>query len=150
MTLWVPVLYHWSPIEARANIVKRGLLARTPTHVAGRPYQWKKPGHHLFDDDSESVKAVRLGVSPSVAWRLSACFAERGRVFDLWEVDLSSDDEVHPRAVMGYELDEVAVLNDIPRTRIWWGGSRVVGARRLRSNPDQFAIRESRTPKRRR
>lgn len=140
MSLYIPYLYHWSPVSARANIAKRGLLARTPTAVAGRPQMWQAPGHHLTDDELFSAPAVRLGTSPGMAWRLSAAFEPKGSVFDLWEVDIAREDECHPRAIIGWELDEVAVLNDIPVSRIWWVGARVVGARRLRNRPGTFAL----------
>lgn len=111
MSLVLPVFYHWSPTENRPRINRYGLRPTCPT--AGR-----------FDD---TFKAVCLGTSPSHAWSLSgAVFAERGQSWDLWQVTLDVDDEVHPLPFTGYRLEEVRVANRIPKSRVWYVATREV------------------------
>lgn len=127
MNTYLGPLYHWSPVERRASIRKRGLKPRTPTLVAMHPVPVNL-GHIETDDELCSHLAVCLGTSPATAWALSGVWsAERGSTWDLWEVVLDGTDEAHVRCEMGGELAEVRVLGPIPRGRIWHVGSRVVG-----------------------
>lgn len=132
MSLALPVLFHWSPVDRRKKIVRSGLRASTPTLVetfadkpVGKRQLMASLGH-------ETIKAVCLGTTPSHAWSLcGAIWGERGETWDLWQVCLHEDDHVeihsHPE---GHRLGEVRVCNDIPKGRVWHVGSRVVGARR--------------------
>lgn len=125
MSLVLPPLYHWAPSERRAGIIRRGLLPRTPTGVTiGPTFARTNRGPRPYDPDGTTV-AVCLGTSPSHAWSLSgALCAERGAVWDLWQVTLDDGDEVHPLPFWGYRLDEVRVANRIPKRRVWWVAER--------------------------
>lgn len=124
MSLVLPVLYHWSPAECRNRIQRHGLRPTCPTAVAtGLPM----PGGARPVDPEASVLAVCLGTSPSHAWSLSgALWAERGSVWDLWQVSLDHEDAVHPLPTQGNRLDEIRVANRIPKRRIWLVGQREV------------------------
>lgn len=124
MSLVLPVLYHWSPAECRPRINRRGLRPTCPTAV---PVGLPMPGDARIVDPDATVRAVCLGTSPSHAWSLSgALWAERGAVWDLWQVTLDVDDEVHPLPFYGHRLGEVRVANRIPKGRIWLVGQRTV------------------------
>lgn len=126
MTMHLPDLYHWSPAANHKNIQKRGLRPTTETTVTMHPVP-PNIGHHEGDDKLEGVLAVCLGTSASTAWGLSGAWsAELGSVWDLWQVVLTEDDEVHIRTEYGPQAYEVRVLGKIPRSRIWYVGSRVV------------------------
>lgn len=131
MTVYLGPLFHWSPIERRASIRKRGLTPRTSTVVCNHPVPREATGHFVADHDLELVKAVCLGTSPALAWALSGVWsAQPGSVWDLWEVNLDDDDEVHVFPVRGQQLAEVRVLTPLPARRVWHVGSRVRGRQR--------------------
>lgn len=122
-------LYHWSPSTAGRGILRHGLRPRTETVVAGHPVP-PNLGHYVSEDEAETYRAVCLGTTPAAAWALSGMFsAEPGQVWDLWEVNLADDDEVHIRTEYGPEMFEVRVLGSIPKSRCWFVGSRAVPAR---------------------
>lgn len=125
MSLVLPCFYHWSPAEYRAAIKRRGLKPTTPTAV---PVSTPIPGYAARIVDPEaSALMVCLGTSPSHAWCLSGgIWAERGSTWDLWQVTLDVDDEVHPLPFFGYRLDEVRVSNRIPKRRVWYVASRTI------------------------
>jgi hypothetical protein len=137
MSLIVGTLYHWSPVAARGGIVRRGLLPRTVSAIALRPWRAEEhhPGHYHEDEEPESILAVCLGTTPMTAWCLSGALGAGGELWDLWEVELDDDDEVHYRPEFGRALDEVRVANPIPRSRVWWAGTRLRGRNPVRSNP---------------
>lgn len=109
MSLVLPPLFHWSPTNRRPNITRRGLRPTCPT--AGR--------------SDDTFAAVCLGTTPSHAWSLSgALFAERDETWDLWQVTLDQDDEVHPLPFYGHRLGEIRVANRIPKRRLWLVGQR--------------------------
>lgn len=131
MSVYLGPLYHWSPIERRAGIRTRGLRPRTYSVVCDHPVPPEVRGHFVKDHELERVKAVCLGTSPALAWALSGVWtAQPGDVWDLWEVNLDDDDEVHVYPVRGRQLAEVRVLTPLPRSRVWHVGSRVRGAQR--------------------
>lgn len=117
MSLVLPVLFHWSPVERRKQIIRHGLK---PTCADGR-----LDGEG--DEHAEIIRAVCLGTSPSHAWWLSGdVVADPGSVWDLWQVPLDEHDEVHPLPFFGHRLQEVRVRNRIPKRRIWLVGQRTV------------------------
>lgn len=127
MSLVLPVLYHWAPTERRAGITRRGLIPRTPT---GANFH---PDGSLMDDPTDSFLAVCLGTSPSHAWSLSGGItAGHGDSWDLWQVVLDDDDQVHPLPFHGFRLDEIRVANQIPKRQVWYVATRVVSDRRRR------------------
>lgn len=88
----------------------------------------KVRGHQIEEaEEWKERKAVCLGTSPATAWALSGwhnCF--EGDIWDCWEVTLSKDDEVHFLPEQGGILDEVRVMNRIPKSRVWYIGTRQV------------------------
>ena len=126
MTLYLPDLYHWSPERHRSSIVRRGLRPSTPTAVWERPLKpGELVGHRTEDLPEDSLLAVCFGTTPSTAWAYSgALSAQRGETWDLWQIELAADDEVHFRSTWGNRFDEVRIVNPIPRSRCWFVGSR--------------------------
>lgn len=141
MSLVLPILYHWSPERCRKSILRNGLRPSCPT--ASR---FDAKGQPVDDDDEGSFLAVCLGTSPSHAWCLSGdLLAGYGDTWDLWQVVLDDDDEVHPLPFQGYRLDEIRVANRIPKSQIWHVGSRTVNDRRRkrwRETNDNKLVRE--------
>lgn len=87
------------------------------------------PGGARIVDSEAFVHAVCLGTSPSHAWSLSGgIWAERGAEWDLWQVTLDDDDEVHPLPFFGHRLHEIRVANPIPKRQVWYVASRTVQA----------------------
>ena len=139
MTLYLPAVYHWSPEKHRKSILRGGLRPTCHTAVWHRPLKpGEDVGHHTYDIPEESLLAVCFGTSPSTAWDYSgALSAERGETWDLWQIELVEEDEVHVRPTWGNELDEVRVVNPIPKSRCWFVGSRTCPKRgsRLYAQP---------------
>lgn len=131
----LPPLYHWSPLSARAGIVRRGLKPTCATSCSMMPPGDDHRGMHYDEDDEVfTFKAVCLGTSPIHAWALSGDIsAEYGEAWDLWEVRLDDQDRVFPHATIGGVLDEIRVANVIPKTRVLWVGERLHG--RTTTNP---------------
>lgn len=105
-------LYHWSPGTRFEAINEHGLLiGQEPvTHT-------DKYGYLCFAQD------------PETAWTLSAAILiemEPMTVvrWDLWQIRVDDDDEMHPLPYYGAEMGEIRIHNDIPRSRIWHVGSR--------------------------
>ena len=71
MTVYLGPLFHWSPIERRDGIRRRGLRPRTDTAVCGHPVPREVTGHFVTHHEVEVVRAVCLGTSPALAWALS-------------------------------------------------------------------------------
>lgn len=137
MTIELHPLYHWSPLEARAGIIRHGLKPRTYTAIAKHPFpKSTKTGHHRTQVVDETIVTVCLGTTARTAWRYSGgIHAERGSVWDLWEVNVEYEDEVHVEPLWGDRLAEIRVANRIPKSRVWHVGTRTVGARRVFANP---------------
>lgn len=129
----MPVLFHWSPASARANIRKRGLRPTCPTAVWMRPDRpGEIVGHGQVAAPEDPILTVCFGTTPLTAWALSgALSAERGEVWDLWSAAIDEDDEVHYRPHFSELLDEVRIANHIPAARLWFVGSRLMGHRRM-------------------
>jgi len=106
-------LFHWSPTERRPQIQRRGLVLRS------------RPVAHTFRADY-----LCFSTSPSQAWALSAgVFGERGQEWDCWQMSLDRLDEVEVREFFGNRVEEVRVRNPIPKSRLWFVGSRAVPLR---------------------
>lgn len=109
----IPALFHWSPVDRRPAINRRGLVTRS------------RPSIHSFRADH-----ICLSTDPARAWELSAgVFGVRGAEWDCWQVRTDRDDEVEIREFWGDRIDEVRIRNDIPKSRLWLIGSRTVPVR---------------------
>lgn len=128
----MPPMFHWSKAENRERISRSGLR---PTHPTATP-AWdagtvRRDGAvlHRESDESESFLAVCLGWTPSHAWNLCGAIpsvSTPGEAWDLWQVVLDEGDRVYPLEFEGFRLEEVRVRNRIPKSRVWFVGSRTV------------------------
>lgn len=131
MSLALPSLYHWSPVDRRDSIVKRGLRPSTPTLTETFEEEGIGPRKLRPSNGFVTAKAVCLGTTPSGAWSLcGAIWGQRGETWDLWQVSLDADDTVKVLEFEGFRLVELRVLNRIPKSRVWHVGTRVIGGRR--------------------
>lgn len=106
----LPTLYHWSPVERRDEILNKGLqLYQRPT-VSG----------------DYSFPYVCLGPSPKTAWSISGDmdYVSEIEEWDLWEVRLPEDAEIHIRAEFGPRFFEIRVRTPIPADCVWLVGTR--------------------------
>lgn len=132
MSFVLPVLYHWSPLDRREKIARRGLRASTPTLTEVFAAQATGNRNLRKSEGTETVKAVCLGTSPSHAWALSGgIWGKKGSVWDLWQVNLDTSDCVRfmPNDE-GSRLGEVRVCGNIPKGRVWHVGQRTIGVRK--------------------
>jgi hypothetical protein len=69
---------------------------------------------------------ICLGTTPSAAWGLSGDMDWVSEVeeWDLWQVNLAENDEVHIRPDFGWDVKEVRVHNAIGSDRVWWVATR--------------------------
>lgn len=106
----LPILYHWAPRERRIEILRQGL----------RPYS--NSVSLVEDKKSIAFPYICLSPEPSTAWHLSGDmdWAEDIEQWDLWEVRLSRNDEVHFRSEWGDWIREIRVRNAIPADRVKW------------------------------
>ncbi len=106
-------LFHWSPAARRQGITRRGLvLGQKPVCTSVR------------------TDVICLSQTPTQAWMLSAAvFGERGEEWDCWQVALDPADEVEVRPFFGNRMEELRVRNPIPKSRIWFVGTRTVPTR---------------------
>lgn len=112
--LMLPAMFHWSPRQHRVAILRRGLLPKTPSGPVD-----------LSDPEGEVRQSVCMSPSPQVAWDYSVgVFGAPASVWDLWQIVLSPDDEVHFRPEFGPAIIEVRVANRIPKSRLWHVGER--------------------------
>lgn len=67
-----------------------------------------------------------LSPDPQLAWRLSGDldWVKEIEQWDLWQIRLGEDDEVHYRSDFGPYLVEVRVFTVIPSERAWLVGTR--------------------------
>lgn len=125
MTLELPNLYHWSPSVNRGKIKRRGLRPTVETAIVGEPVP-PGVGHIVVDDEIETALAICLGTSAATAWALSGYYsAEVDESWDLWEVRVTDDDVLHYMPTKGATIDEIRVINRIPKSRVWYAGTRL-------------------------
>lgn len=133
MSLALPVLFHWSPVDRRKGIINRGLRASTPTMVESYEKVAQGPRQLRVAEGFATAEAVCLGTSPSHAWALcGALWGRTGETWDLWQVSLDTSDRIRilENDDDGFRLGEIRVLNDIPKSRVWHVGTRTVGSRK--------------------
>ena len=130
----MPVLFHWSPVDRRDSISRRGLVPRSPATCSTIVEDI-----HNDPEVAEEYRqlAVCLGTSPSHAWHLSGyLYTEGSPEWDLWQVVLDDEDFVIPLPFEGFRLAEIRVANRIPKKRVWYVATRtVVGHERRRRRP---------------
>lgn len=106
----LPAMFHWSPTERRSGIFASGLIPFKPNTVA-----------------SGLLAHVCLAPTPSSAWTLSGGTGwSEIEEWDLWQVRLGPNDDVHIRPEFGDIVREIQVRNAISPDRIWYVGSRTV------------------------
>lgn len=112
--MYLPPLFHWSPLERRERIRAEGLRPYTdPTLTSAEGAEW-----------AMGCGVICFGTTPSAAWGLSGMLVEGIETWDLWQVNLEDSDEVHIRAEFGPRIKEVRVRNPIAADRLWWVGER--------------------------
>lgn len=106
-------LFHWSPRERRAGIIRRGLRVNSRPAVDSQP--WDR---------------ICASLSPSHAWVHSGgLVGHRGSEWDLWQVQLDHEDHVDILPMFGNVIGEIRIHNDIPKSRLWLVGTRTVPMR---------------------
>lgn len=102
-------MYHWSPRDRRAAILRDGLQPASRSSVA-----------------SGEQGCISLGPTPSKAWAYSGDMGWTGEVddWDLWQVRLIDTDHANVRTDFGPVIVEVKVYNAIAAERCWWIGER--------------------------
>jgi hypothetical protein len=85
----------------------------------------------LHDDSNPSEGLVRYGYvcmspDPQLAWRLSGDmdWTKEQELWDLWQIRVADDDELHYRSDFGPHLVEIRAYTPIPPDRIWLVGTR--------------------------
>lgn len=111
MTMIIHHVYHWAPSERREEILRDGLKV------------YSQPVTHTSD---HRFPYLCFGFTPSGAWGYSGAieWANEIEEWDLWQVSLTKDDEIHIRSEFGNELIELRVKNSIHAERIWFVGQR--------------------------
>lgn len=104
----LPALYHWAPTERRDDIFQLGLVP-----------------NRLNTTSSVSLPHICLSTTPSNAWAMSGGTGwTEIEDWDLWQVRLNENDNVHIRPEFGNIIQEIKVRNVITPDRIWLVGSR--------------------------
>lgn len=94
-------LFHWSPADRFDSISQQGLI----------------PGSfHVTCTEPQTV--IFLSPDPRTAWELSGAVGT-ARDWDLWQVTVDDDDEIHIRAEFGPRVQEVRIHNPIPPGRLF-------------------------------
>src|SRR4051794_28120131 len=111
MAVTLGSVFHWSPAARRDAILREGLRV------------FSSPVTH---SGVESYPYLCFSPTPSGAWSLSGDmeWTSDHEEWDLWQVRLSDDDEVHIRAEYGPHICEIRTRNSIPADRVWYVGTR--------------------------
>lgn len=115
-------LYHWSPRERLSSIRRLGLMPGKKNFAGYGSYENSVTGK------TEEFRAsyVCFSTTPATAWSYSHAVWKTEGTFDLWEVYLTEEDEVHINPMWGDRIVEVRVHNRIPKRRLIWVGERTV------------------------
>lgn len=95
-------LFHWSPVERRKAILRRGLVPRS----ISRDGEWRAP-HVCFAE------------TPSLAWGLSGGLSETAADWDLW-MTWSNVARFKPRADLPQEH---RTRQRVPKRELWHVGT---------------------------
>lgn len=120
-------LYHWSPRDRLSGIKRLGLVPGRRNHH-GPVYHWDDEGQESKNEYRQD--SISFSTSPSLAWDYSHGAWGSSGTFDLWEVHLLPEDEVHVQPMWGDRIVEVRVRNRIKKSRLIWVGERVVYPRK--------------------
>ncbi len=108
MSVYLGILYHWSPKPRRLGILKDGLQLMAPSQTNSVSFPW-----------------ICLATTPSSAWVLTLAEDRmEHEVWDLWQVSLRDTDHVEILSHWGPVIREVRVHNGLPSDRVWWVGER--------------------------
>jgi hypothetical protein len=110
-------LYHWSPRTRIKSINKLGLVPRRPAVSAAEGDA---------DDDGFRQDGVCFSADPATAWAYSHAVFKVPGTYDLWQVWLEPNDEVHVLPMWGDRIIEVRVMNRIHKRRLRWVGERTI------------------------
>lgn len=123
--MYLDVAYHWSPTENRVSIMRDGL----------KPYS--NPTVHTGD---LAYDYICLGFSPLGAWSLSGGMDWMSEIeeWDLWEVRLKENDELHIRPEFGNSFQEIKCRSALPSDRVKFVAKRVPNWAIDPSDPDAF------------
>lgn len=114
-------LYHWSPRDRRKSIDRLGLVPGKRNHNGPTYHDPDSPGAGEYRQES-----VSFSLDPATAWAYSHGTWKSTGTFDLWQVWLEPDDEVHVQPMWGDRIVEVRVANRIKKSRLRWVGERTV------------------------
>lgn len=106
-------LYHWSPVERRASILRHGLK---PGQLS-RDGEWRPP-YVCFSD------------SPSLGWALSGAFSDKAGEWDLWMMWSNVPKRLKRRRDLGRGPTEYRVFEQVPKRSLWHVGVRAHKPRR--------------------
>jgi len=122
-------LYHWSPRDRLASIKRLGLVPGK-RNFRGPTYHGSPENPNADNEDIGAGEYLQDSVSfspdPATAWNYSHAVWRSQGTFDLWQVYLVKEDEVHVVSMWGGRLVEVRVRNRIKKARLIWVGERSV------------------------
>ena len=103
-------IYHWSPVDRRKAILQQGIVLLAPATI----------------HSSDGLCYLCFGPTPSFAWSLSAGYADGSEAeeWDLWQVTVDDNDEVHVMPRKGPHPHEIRIYNSVPPDRVFWCGCR--------------------------
>lgn len=103
-------LYHWSPAERYASIVRDGL----------------RPGSDPTVATGTRLTYLCLSPDPRLAWSISGAMDWVSEIehWDLWQARIVDGDELHVRPENDPVIREVKLRGCIPPDRLWWIGRR--------------------------
>ncbi|MGB3205211.1 MAG: hypothetical protein WBB28_09500 [Crinalium sp.] len=100
------ILYHWSPSYNRDSIFKDGLKVATKPTI-----------------NTKSQSCISCSLDPKTAWKLSADLTEIAS-WDLYQITLSSMDEVHIQPCWSGNIQEVRVKNSVAPHQLFFVGTK--------------------------
>lgn len=122
MTTELGPLYHWSPRERRKSIDRLGLVPGKKNFAGYGDYTNSVTG----EDEVYLQPSLSFSTTPATAWNYSHGVWKTAGTFDLWEVYLLPEDEVHINPMWGSRIIEVRVHNRIMKSRLVWVGERTI------------------------
>ncbi len=105
----LPELYHWAPADRFDDIRRGGLVVGAAPTVA-----------------TAAQPHICLGFCPASAWLVTGAmeWAEDITTWDLWQVRVGPNSEVHIAPTFGPRLQKVRIRSAIPADRLWYVARR--------------------------